>query len=163
MLLAKLGRATPQLQLVRATLAVQATLAQRATGQLVRARAMVVQTTTDQAKARVRVTAAQTPDTAVLMPTEEDPRPTSQDMTRTLLWLEVIWGSMALDPLAQTEEALRLISHLVLWVRVPTASRLQSVGVACCSVKHRLIMLKPSMRLLPEDTTVQLYSQVLVV
>ena len=118
--LGRQGRAMAQQLLIRATPAAQATLALTATGQ---GRAMVDQTATEQ-PARV----AATVETGV------DLRQTSR-MGRTPLLLEVaLVLSMVLGPLVATEEALRLISHLVLWVRVQTAIRQQALAY-CAAVK----------------------------
>lgn len=128
------GRAmAPQLQL-RATPAAQATLAQTATGHpRVRAtvdqtatghprvRAMPDQTATGQvARVRTRDTVGQLArvramvDQTGVVQTGVDLRQT-RPMARTPLLLEVaLVSSMVLGPLAPTEVALRLTSHLVL-------------------------------------------------
>lgn len=134
--LGRQGRAMAHQLLLRATLAAQATLALTATGTAtgqarVRVRAMVDQTATGPvARDRTRATVDQTTGhlvrvraTVDLVQTGADLRQTSR-MGRTPPLLEVaLVLSMALGPLEATEAALRLISQLVLWVRVQTATK----------------------------------------
>ena len=143
------GRATAQQLLLRATLAVQVTLALTAIGQdRVRVRAMVDQTATGlAARARTRATVDQTSGqearvkdtvdqtagqgvraTVVLMLTGVDLRQTNH-MGKTPQLVEVgLVHSMVLGPLVATEVAPRLISHLVLWVRVQIVTRQQTLA-----------------------------------